>query len=105
VLLKSGGKTKLCHEDLVNYEIGQPRSYMMACNTKNNKGCGQNSNDLVAFPAGRLGVLQAFTGMRLLWVPVFAHERVGVLFLIKIAEGVVDFTMLTLIRTNYIVLA
>jgi hypothetical protein len=39
--------------------------------------------------------------MRLLRVPVLADEWVGILFLIEVAEGVVDFAMLAFICTNY----
>ena len=56
---------------------------------------------LVALPASGLWELEALGWMRLLRVPVFAHEGVGVLLLIEITKSVVDFAMFALIRTNY----
>lgn len=60
-----------------------------------------NSNDLVSFPTGGFGMLQTFGRVWLVWVPVLADEGVGVVLLIEIAEGVVDFTMFTLVCANY----
>lgn len=54
----------------------------------------------MAFPASWLRVLKAFTGVRLLRVLILAHERIGVLFLIEITKGMVDFAMLTLVCAN-----
>lgn len=59
----------------------------------------------MALPASWLRVLKAFAGVRLLRVLVLAHERVGVLFLIEITKGVVDFAVLTLVCADYCVLA
>jgi hypothetical protein len=53
----------------------------------------QSSDNLVAFPTGRLGVDEALAGMRLLRVPVLAHEGVGVLLLVEVAKSVVHFAM------------
>jgi hypothetical protein len=39
--------------------------------------------------------------MRLRWVLVFAHEGVGIIRLIEIAESVVDLAVLTLVCTDY----
>jgi hypothetical protein len=61
----------------------------------------QHSDDLVAFPASGFGVRKALARMRLLRVPVLADEWVGILFLIEVAEGVIDFAMLAFICTNY----
>jgi hypothetical protein len=64
----------------------------------------QSSDNLVAFPAGRLGVGEALARMRLLRIPVLAHEGVRVLLLVEVAEGVVDLTTLILrikIRMNH----
>jgi hypothetical protein len=65
------------------------------------KGLRQNSNDLVSFPAGRFRVVQTFGRVWLVRVPVDADEGVRVVLLIEIAEGVIDFAMLALIRANY----
>jgi hypothetical protein len=74
-------------------------------NQRKKEGRSQSSNDLVAFPASWFGEIEAFTGMWLHRVPVLTHKGVGVLLLIEVAEGVVDFSMLALICTDYNVLA
>jgi hypothetical protein len=63
-------------------------------------GRSQSSDDFVALPASWFGEGQALARMRLLRVPVLAHERIGVLLLIEVAESVVDFAMLALICTD-----
>jgi hypothetical protein len=69
-----------------------------------NKG-SQSSDDFVALPACRLGVDEALARMRLLRVPVFAHEGVGVLLLVEISKCVIDLAVLALVRTNFDLLA
>jgi hypothetical protein len=93
ILLKSGEKYTLCHE-VGNTDKEESR-----------ERCNLNSDNLVAFPASWLWVLKAFAGVRLLRVLVLAHERVGVLFLIEITKGMVDFAVLTLICANCCALA
>jgi len=55
----------------------------------------------MALPTSGLRKLETLGWMRLLCVPVLAHEGVGVLLLIEVAKSVVDFAMFALIRTNY----
>ena len=54
----------------------------------------------MSLPARWLWVVKALGGMRLLRVLVFAHERVRVLLLIEVAEGVVNLSMLALVCTD-----
>ena len=67
--------------------------------------CSQDLNNLMTLPAGRFGEGKILAWMRLLRVPVLAHEGVGVFVLIEIAESVVDFAMLAFVCPNLYILA
>lgn len=60
-----------------------------------------NSDNLVSFPTGRLWMSQILCGVRLLRVAILACIWIGVFLLVKVTEGVVDFSMLALIGANY----
>jgi len=57
-------------------------------------------NDLVALPTSGPRMREVLARMRFLRVPVFAHERIRVVVLVQITKGVIDFTMLALVRAN-----
>lgn len=72
------------------------------CHAVEKKHTAKNGlDDLVSLPASWLWVVKTLGRMRLLRVLVLAHERVGILLLIEVAEGVVNFSMLALVRTDY----
>jgi hypothetical protein len=62
-------------------------------------------NNFVAFPTSRLRKRKVLARMRLFRVPVLAHKRVGIFFLIEVAKGVIDFTVLALVCTDCCALA
>jgi hypothetical protein len=62
-------------------------------------------DDLIPFPARRLGIVEALGWVWYFWVPVLAHKGVGVVLLIEITKGVVDLAMLAFVCTDYHMLA
>jgi hypothetical protein len=62
-------------------------------------------DDLVSLPTCRFWKGKILAWVRLFWIFIFAYEGVGILLLIEVAEGMVDFTMLALVCTNYCLLA
>jgi hypothetical protein len=57
-------------------------------------------DDLVALPTGGPRMREVLARMRLLRVPVFAHERIRIFVLIQVAKSMVDFAVLALVRAN-----
>lgn len=57
-------------------------------------------DDVLALPASRTHVSQVFRWMRAVRL-VLAGVRVGVLFLVKVPERVVHFSVLALVGANY----
>lgn len=58
------------------------------------------SEDLISLPAGTLSMFDALPWMRLRWINVRAGEWIWVFLLVQIAQGVVDLSMLGLIRSD-----
>jgi hypothetical protein len=69
------------------------------------EGMQQSSDNLMSLPASRFGMLEALGWMWDFRIPVLAHVGVGVVLLIEITKGVVDFAMLALVCTDYHMLA
>jgi hypothetical protein len=58
------------------------------------------SEDLISLPAGTLSMFNALPWMWLRWINVRAGEWIWVFLLVQIAQGVVDLSMLGLIRSD-----